>query len=129
MRGADHGQATIWSTMIASLSRAMGDPCPGCWPTKPDGTIHVPVKARHIISHGDALRDAVLSGAGLAFLSTWLAGNDLRKGRLESVLTSAGVDDMPMHALWPRSRDLAPKIRVVVDEQVKRFLPIPPWER
>jgi DNA-binding transcriptional LysR family regulator len=91
--------------------------------------VSVRVKPRHTVSHGEALREATLSGAGLAYLSTWLAASDLRAGRLEAVLTAAGVDDMPMHILWPRARDMAPKVRVVVDELVRRFLPVPPWDR
>lgn len=87
------------------------------------------VKPRHTVSHGDALRDTAVSGAGLAFLSTWLAATDLRAGRLEAVMTAASVDDAPMHVLWPRTRDLTPKVRVVVDELVERFVPVPPWER
>lgn len=87
------------------------------------------VRPRHIVSHGEALREAALSGAGLAYLSTWLAMPDLRNGSLEAVLTQAGVDDTSMHVLWPRARDLAPKIRAVVDELVGTFLPVPPWDR
>jgi DNA-binding transcriptional LysR family regulator len=86
-------------------------------------------KPRHTVSHGEALREAALAGAGLAYLATWLASADLRAGRLEAVMTSAAEEDMPIHVLWPRVRDLAPKVRVVVDELVERFLPRPPWDR
>lgn len=106
-----------------------GRPLPWLLTNEAGQTISVRVKARHTISHGDALREAVLAGAGLANLATWLVVDDLRAGSLEMVLTSAGADDLPIHVLWPRSRDLALKIRVVVDELVKCFLPIPPWDR
>jgi DNA-binding transcriptional LysR family regulator len=33
------------------------------------------------------------------------------------------AEDVPITALWPRSRDLAPKVRVVVDALVKAFMP------
>jgi DNA-binding transcriptional LysR family regulator len=91
--------------------------------------VSVRPKPRHTISHGEALREAALSGAGFAYLATWLAMPELRDGRLEAVLTSAGVDDSPMHVLWSRARDPAPKVRVVVDELVKHFLPVPPWDQ
>ncbi len=91
--------------------------------------VSVRVKPRHTVSHGEALRQSALAGAGLAYLSTWLAAPDLRAGRLEGVLTAAGVDDMPMHVLWPKVRDMAPKVRVVVDTLVRCFLPLPPWDR
>ena len=81
------------------------------------------------IALGEALREAALAGAGLAYLATWLAAPDLRAGRLEAVLTTTGAEDMPIHVLWPRVRDVTPKVRVVVDELVLRFLPTPPWNR
>lgn len=91
--------------------------------------VSVRVKPRHTVSHGEALHQAALSGAGLAYLSTWLAAPDLRSGRLEAVLTAPGVEDMPMHVLWPKVRDMTPKVRVVVDEIIKGFGSVLPWER
>ncbi|WP_174869265.1 LysR family transcriptional regulator [Pectobacterium polaris] len=35
---------------------------------------------RHIVSHGEALRDAAVGGMGIAFLSTWLAETKSLKG-------------------------------------------------
>ena len=86
------------------------------------------VRPRHTVSHGDALRDAAVSGLGLAYLSTWLAVSDIRRGRLEVVPIATPAEDVPITALWPRSRDLAPKIRAVVDALVAAFLPVPPWD-
>ena len=84
------------------------------------------IRPRHTISHGEALRDATVNGLGVAYLSTWLAGDDLRSGRLEVVPIPTPVEDVPMTALWPRSRDLAPKVRVVVDALVEAFTPTHP---
>ena len=44
------------------------------------------------------------------------------------VLSDRVVDDIPVHPLWPKTRDLAPKIRVVVDKLVECFMPLPPWD-
>lgn len=91
--------------------------------------VTVKIRPRHTISHGDALRDATLGGMGLANLSTWLAAEDIRAGRLETVLTPIPIEDMPIHVLWPGSRNLAPKARVVVDALASAFVPIPPWDK
>ncbi len=89
----------------------------------PDGTVKpFIVQPRHTISHGDALRDATVNGLGVAYLSTWLAADDLRSGRLEVVPIPTPAEDVPITALWPRSRDLAPKVRVVVDALVEAFM-------
>lgn len=81
------------------------------------------IPPRHTISHGEALRDATVNGLGVAYLSTWLAADELRSGRLEVVPIATPAEDVPITALWPRSRDLAPKVRVVVDALVKAFMP------
>jgi DNA-binding transcriptional LysR family regulator len=62
-----------------------------------------------------------VNGLGLAYLSTCLAADDLRGRRLEVVQIPTPAEDVPITALWPRSRDLAPKVRVVVDALVEAF--------
>ena len=39
------------------------------------------------------------------------------------------IENLEVHALWPKARDLAPKIRVVVDALVRHFAPTPAWDR
>lgn len=98
-----------------------GRPLP--WPIiGPDGTVRPhTIRPRHTISHGEALRDATVNGLGLAYLPTWLAAEDLRMGRLEAIAIPTPEEDAPISALWPRSRDLSPKVRVVVDALVTAF--------
>lgn len=83
---------------------------------------------RHIISNGEALLDATVSGMGIACLATWLAAEDIHAGRLKIIPMPMPQDDIPVTALWPRSRDLAPKVRVVVDALISTFLPVTPWD-
>jgi DNA-binding transcriptional LysR family regulator len=86
------------------------------------------VRGRLSFNHSDAILDAVLAGHGLALLSTWLITNHLRTGQLVSLLPGIATQGFSIHALWPQTRQLAPKVRVVVDELVSRFLPRPPWD-
>ncbi|CAH1658694.1 LysR family transcriptional regulator [Chelatococcus asaccharovorans] len=89
----------------------------------PGGTVRpFAIQPRHTISHGEALRDATVNGLGVAYLSTWLAADDLRSGRLEVAPIPTPAEDGPITALWPRSRDLAPKVRVVVDALVEALM-------
>lgn len=99
-----------------------GRPLP--WAVRgPDGLFRsFVIQPRHTISHGEALRDATVNGLGVTYLSTWLAGDALRSGRLEVVPIATPAEDAPITALWPRSRDLAPKVRVVVDALVEAFM-------
>jgi DNA-binding transcriptional LysR family regulator len=93
------------------------------------GTRALSPPGRLILGHGEAVLDAALAGQGLAYLPTWLMGEHLKRGALEMVLRDAAVEDIAVYALWPKSRSLAPKIRVAVDELVSRFAPEPPWDR
>jgi|SRR5476649_1144637 len=83
---------------------------------------------KHIISNGEALLDAAVSGMGIACLATWLAAEQLGAGRLKRVPIPTPPDDIPITALWPHSRDLAPKVRVIVDALVNTLLPVAPWD-
>jgi DNA-binding transcriptional LysR family regulator len=71
--------------------------------------------------------DAALAGLGLAYLPTWLTSDHLKRGEIESVWAHCLVESAPVHALWPKTRNLAPKVRVVVDALVERFSS-PSWD-
>lgn len=91
-------------------------------------SVNVRIKGRHTISDGDALRAAVLDGLGIGQFPTWLVADALRSGTLQTVLAPQGVEGSPIHALWPATRDLAPKIRATVDELIRAFTPVAPWD-
>ncbi|WP_228729866.1 LysR family transcriptional regulator [Shewanella avicenniae] len=69
----------------------------------------------HELSDGDAMLSAVLAGCGLSQLPLWLVGEDLRQGKICEVLHGHSGGEMPIHALWPKNRQMLPKIRHVVD--------------
>ncbi|MCB8874503.1 LysR family transcriptional regulator [Acidisoma silvae] len=80
------------------------------------------IRVRHEFSDGEAMVSAALAGCGLCQLPTWLIGDHLRSGSLVSVLESFSGAEMPIHALWPRSRYMQPKLRVVIDAVTKAAL-------
>ncbi|MGO4713454.1 LysR substrate-binding domain-containing protein [Bradyrhizobium sp. 2TAF24] len=86
------------------------------------------VAGRYVFNHSEANREAARAGQGLALLATWLVADDLRTGQLVDVMPGVATLGFPIHAVWPRTRHLAPKVRVVVDDLVQRFSPRPPWE-
>lgn len=77
----------------------------------------------------DALYHATLAGIGVARLSTYLVGKDLRDGRLVRVLPNYEDNTSDIYAVYAAGRNLAPKVRVFIDHLVSEFLPVPPWER
>jgi DNA-binding transcriptional LysR family regulator len=82
----------------------------------------------------EALRDAALSGLGISLLPTWLVGNDLREGRLMSILPAWewSIAPGPERAIWlvyPPKRIVAPKVRSFVEFLADRFGRPPYWDR
>ncbi|MEP9348244.1 LysR family transcriptional regulator [Xanthobacter sp. KR7-225] len=86
------------------------------------------VQGRLRLGSGDVIADAVLAGQGLAQLPTWLIAPHLISGTLVAVLPAHVCAGLPIHAIWPQGRQSTPKVRVVIDELVARFLPVPPWD-
>lgn len=77
----------------------------------------------------DAIYHATLAGMGIARLSSYLVGEDLRAGRLVRVLPDYVQDGSSIVALYADRRHLAPKVRVFLDHLVEVFGSTPPWER
>lgn len=86
------------------------------------------VRGRFSFNHSDAILEAALRGHGIAILSTWLIADQLRSGELRQLLPGVTTRGFSIHAVWPQTRLVPSKVRVVVDELVRRFLPIAPWD-
>lgn len=76
------------------------------------------VSIRHDMGDGEAMLAATIAGCGLSQLPTWLISNELRSETLVTVLDHLSGGEMPIHAIWPRSAFIQPKLRVVIDELV-----------
>lgn len=81
------------------------------------------------INDGTAVRDAAAAGLGIALMATWCAMDELRSGALVPVLTGYPlISTQTLWALYPSSRELAPKVRVFIDWLVSRFGSEPYWD-
>lgn len=97
--------------------------------TAPDGElISVRVSGTLKANTADPLRLAAIHGAGLAALPTYIAGQDLSKGRLEAVLQEYKLPSMDIYAVYPHRRHLSAKVRTFLDFLAERLHPIPYWE-
>jgi len=77
------------------------------------------VRVRHEFGDGEMMLRATLDGCGLCQLPTWLVADHLRSGALVTVLENYAGATMPIHVIWPRTRYIQPKVRVVVDALLK----------
>lgn len=77
----------------------------------------------------DGIYHAVLAGIGIARLSSYLVGDDIRAGRLVRLLPDYADNGSDIFAIYPEKRNLAPKVRAFIDHLADHFGPLPPWER
>ncbi len=70
----------------------------------------IAVQPRMVLGDGEAVVAAVMAGCGIAQLATWMVEAPLRDGHLLRLLPGAEVDGLPLHLVWPRSRQLLPKV-------------------
>ena len=77
----------------------------------------------------DTLRAAALAGRGIIWQPTFMVGDDVRKGRLVSLLKGYHLPEIEVLAVFPSRHHLSAKVRVMVDFLVEAFKGIPPWDR
>jgi DNA-binding transcriptional LysR family regulator len=81
----------------------------------------------------EVLRDAALSGLGIGLLPTWLIGDDIREGRLTSLLPAwewfiATGAERAIWAVYPPKKVVSPKVRCFVEFLADRFGRPPYWD-
>ena len=93
-----------------------------------DGKIEVRASGSLFSDTADALPAAAVAGLGVILAPSWLIECDLAEGRLKEVLPDYRVvpDAMPICAVYPQQRHLAPKVRVFIDFLVEHFRETPP---
>ena len=89
-------------------------------------SIHVEGRIRY--SNAEACLKAAEAGLGLACVPAFIAGEALQSGRMRRVLQSFEPEPYAVHALYPHSRHLAAKVRVLVDFLAERYRGTPQWE-
>jgi DNA-binding transcriptional LysR family regulator len=94
----------------------------------PDGEISVKVSGNIRANNGDALRAAAREGAGLLLSPTFIVNEDLRNGRLKTVMTEFMKTDLAIYAVYPHNRYVSAKVRAFVDFLAERYGPKPYWD-
>ncbi|MFJ4394496.1 LysR family transcriptional regulator [Pseudomonas sp. NPDC089395] len=74
------------------------------------------IRVKHEMGDGEMLLQMALAGGGLAQLPTWLVQDYIEQGTLVPVLEEYSGAEMPIHVMWPRTRYIQPKVRMIVDE-------------
>jgi LysR family transcriptional regulator for bpeEF and oprC len=71
--------------------------------------------ARLLVNNNMAARDAAVAGLGVALLPLFQAEPKVREGELVEVLAGWSRPPAPIHAVFPSSRYLSPKVRAFID--------------
>lgn len=83
---------------------------------KPGGrTRSVTLNSRIVVNNGDMMRDLAIAGLGIVILPGFLVDEAIRSGKLIEALPGVTPRPFPIHAIWPQSHRLTPKVRAFVD--------------
>ncbi|MGP1255168.1 MAG: LysR substrate-binding domain-containing protein [Kiloniellales bacterium] len=85
------------------------------------GSRAVRVRGRVRADNSGAMLGAVLAGLGVGFAPLWLAGKDLRSGRLVRLLEDFEPRALPIHVVSPPRRFAPPKVTAFVDYIAQAF--------
>ena len=83
--------------------------------------VRVDVPAPLSVTGTESFRDAILLGLGIAQMPVFHIADDLAAGRLVRILKDYPVPPAPVSILYPRSRQLSPRVRLFIDWAVERF--------
>lgn len=79
------------------------------------GTEEHEVRVWHEFGDGEMMLRATLEVCGLCQLPTWLVSEHLCSGAFVTVLDNYVGATMPIHVIWPGTRYIQAKVRIVVD--------------
>jgi DNA-binding transcriptional LysR family regulator len=87
----------------------------------PEGDVPVRVSGRLRTDSIEAMLAAVLAGAGIGLVPTWMLRDAVREGRLRALLRDWQPPRRPISVVYPSRRFLAPRTRVMIDFIVNEF--------
>jgi DNA-binding transcriptional LysR family regulator len=91
-------------------------------------TVAIDVSGKLTVNDFEFLEEAAMAGLGIAMLPVFRCINDLRSKKLKRVLPDWCTRDVPLHAVYPSTRHLSPKVKALLDHLREHMTP-PPWER
>lgn len=95
-----------------------------------EGVVSIKPKGRFKTDNGDAVREATCQGIGVSINSTWSTYNALGEGKLVQILKGYKIiSDTAIWAIYPSSRLIAPKVRVLIDFLVEYYGIPPYWDQ
>jgi len=88
----------------------------------------VEVRTRMIVNDFDLLDEAALADLGIAMVPVFRCLESLRSGKLQRVLPDWCSGTTALHAVYPSTRHLSPKVKAFLDHLSQQMSP-PPWQQ
>lgn len=92
-----------------------------------DGEQTISVDGVLCSNNGEVLRDAAVRGLGITLLPTFIVGQELQQGTLQTVLPNYHSPELSISVIYPVNRHLSTKVRLLVDFLQERFGDQPDW--
>lgn len=86
----------------------------------------IAIQPRFAVNDFEMLREVVLSGMAATVLPDLQCAAHVRSGRLQRLLSSWSLPEIPIHAIYPSSRHLSTKMKVFLDH-LRHEMKSPPW--
>ncbi|MBB3540117.1 DNA-binding transcriptional LysR family regulator [Rhizobium sp. BK399] len=96
----------------------------------PEGPLSLRPEGMLVTNSSEVVREAVISGLGIALRSTWDISRELKDGRLVHILPAyEGSRSVTLSAIYPSRQFLPAKVRLFIDYLAEVYGPVPYWER
>ena len=96
----------------------------------PEGAFNLRPEGLLVTNSSEVIREAVISGLGIALRSTWDIGPELKSGALVQVLPAyEGSRNVALSAVYSSRRFLPAKVRLFIDYLAGLYGPVPYWDK
>ena len=89
----------------------------------------VPVAGSLTVDNSLAIRAALLAGVGIGRTPTFVVGEDIREGRLVSLLKGSETLEVSIYLVYAQRRHMSPKVRAFLDFMAARIREVPYWDQ
>jgi len=87
------------------------------------------INGNYRVNNSEALREAVLQGLGIGRLPTFIAGKDIKSGRLVRMMMDYAMPHKTLYAVFPQKKYMPERMRVFIDFLAAHFGgDNPPWD-
>jgi len=90
---------------------------------------HVNVSAKIIANNGDFLKDMAISGHGIIAIPTFISWQAMKKKKLVPILSDYVLPHLNAYAVYPQTRHLSYRTRMLIDFLIDRFGDNPYWDQ